>query len=259
MHWEYTKRRDGKIAITLDNNVWNFLFEKRIDLDSELPPDQFAIFIPREVEIEALAIPAHPSKSELKDYIARTIVSCGIRTTSVFGFATGGPGPQRYGGVGQGTWQSQTEREFYAAIREQYLIGRSIKNSQLGDNEGDAAVAAKSFFSVVLTCEHTRKTGPLRFAAEHGGKILCLADFDPSKLTLKAYIEAFYRQYDQVTHRPALLCGFRNVVAASESPSFPLLFREKLYEGVGDVGTVFFCDALAGLFDLLHLSAQVLA
>ena len=32
-----------------------------------------------------------------------------------------------------------------------------------------------------------------------------------------------------------------------------LLFREKLYEGIGDVGTVVFGDAHAGCFHLLHL------
>jgi hypothetical protein len=194
MNWQYTKRADGKIAITLDNNVWNFLFDKKLDLVSELPLDHFAISITREVEIETLAIPAHPSKTALKDYIARTIDNCHIRTTSVFGFASDGPGPQRVGGFDQGTWQSQTEAEFYAAIRDQYLIGRPEKNSQLTDNEADAAVAAKSFFSVVLTCELPKTTGPLRFAAENGGKILYLKDFDQSGLTLRAYIEDFYKQ-----------------------------------------------------------------
>jgi len=132
MHWEYTKRPDGKIAITLDNNVWDFLFQNKFDLTSELPPEQFAIFITREVEIEELAInPDDASKTALKDYIARTIVSRDIRTTSVFGFASDGPGPQRVGGFDQGTWQSQTEAEFYAAIGEQYLIGKSETHSLL--------------------------------------------------------------------------------------------------------------------------------
>ncbi|MGP8259822.1 MAG: hypothetical protein ACLQM6_07705 [Acidobacteriaceae bacterium] len=194
MTWEYMKRPDGKIAITLDNNVWDFLFINGLDLASELPLDRFVISITREVEIETSAIPVNPSKTALKDYIARTIVNSNIRTTSVFGFATAGPKPQRVGGFGQGTWQSRTETEFYAAIKDQYLIGRPEKNSQLTGNEADAAVAAKSFSSIVLTCELPKKPGPLRFAAEHGGKILYLANFDPSKLTLQAYVEAFYRQ-----------------------------------------------------------------
>ena len=194
MHWNYTKRPDGKIAVTLDNNVWDFLFQRNIDLALELPLDEFAIFITREVEIEGLAIPEKPSKAALKDYISRTISDSDIRTTSVFGFASDGPGPRRVGGFGHGTFQSQTEREFYAAISEQYLLGKSKTKSQLTKNEGDAAVAAQSFFSIALTCEGPDKSGPLRFAAEHGGKVLYLGEFDQSGLTLKEYIEAFYQQ-----------------------------------------------------------------
>jgi hypothetical protein len=173
--------------------VWDFLFLKQIDLAMELPQKEFAIFITREVEIETLAIPAtDPSKTALRDFIARTIAGCETRTTSVFGFA--GPDPQRLGGFGQGTWQSQTEREFYAAIRERFLLGKSEKNSRLTGNEGDAAVAAQSFFSIALTCERPNKSGPLRFAKENGGKVLYLEDFDQSGQTLKAYVTAFYRQ-----------------------------------------------------------------
>ena len=112
----------------------------------------------------------------------------------MFGFARQVPGPQRCGGFGQGTWQSQTEREFYAAISNQYLVGRPEKNSLLTDNEADAAIAATSFFSIVLTCEHPKKTGPLRFAAEHGGKILYLRNLDQCGLPLREYIKAFYMQ-----------------------------------------------------------------
>lgn len=192
MSWQYTKRDDQKIAITLDNNVWNFLMDNKLDLAVELPSDRFTIFIPREVEIEAQAVPLR--KNELKNFIAHTMARCSIKTTSVFGFATEGPGPQRMGGFGQGTWQSQTEREFYASIRDQYLIGKPEKNSQLTHNEGDAAMAAKSFSSIVLTWELRKTTGPLRFAAEHGGKILYLREFDPKAQTLKSYIETFYAQ-----------------------------------------------------------------
>ena len=194
MNRKYTKRDDGKIAVTLDNNVWDFLFHRKIDLAAELPSDEFAIFITREVEIERLAIPDNTSKAALRSYIDQTIARCDIKTTSVFGFATDGPGPQRVGGFGQGTWQSQTEREFYDAIRARYLLGKPETNSQLIKNEGDAAVAAQSFFSIALTCEKPGKSGPLRFAAEHGGKVLYLAAFDQSGMTLKEYVTAFYRQ-----------------------------------------------------------------
>jgi hypothetical protein len=192
MNWQYTKRGDGLIAVTLDNNVWDFLFEREIDLAAELPSDEFVIFITREVEIESMAIPDTEAKTMIKKYIARTKARCGIKTTAVFGFATDGPGPQRVGGFDQGTWQSQTEREFYDAIRQQYLLGRRERNSQLTQNEADAAVAAQSFFSIALTCERPETPGPLRFAAEHGGKVLYLPDIDRSGLILKAYIAALH-------------------------------------------------------------------
>ena len=192
MNLQYTRRGDGLIAVTLDNNVWDFLFARKTDLAAELPSDEFAVFITREVEIEGMAIPDTESNTMLKDYIVRTIARCGIKTTAVFGFATDGPGPQRVGGFDQGTWQSQTEREFYDAIRQPYLFGRRETNSQLTHNEADAAVAAQSFFSVALTCEKPGKPGPLRFAAEHGGKVLYLPDVDRSGLTLRSYIAAFH-------------------------------------------------------------------
>ena len=192
MKWTYTRRSDGVISVTLDNNVWDFLFLKKINLSQELPAGEFEIFITREVEIEGLAIPDTASKVPLKEYIDTTIASCNIRTTSVFGFAAPGSVPQRAGGFGQGTWQSQTEREFYDAIKLKYLIGKKETNSKLTKNEGDAAVAAQSFFSVALTCENPKKPGPLRFASEHGGKVLYLPDFEGGCLTLKEYVATFH-------------------------------------------------------------------
>jgi hypothetical protein len=194
--WSYTKRPDGKIAVTLDNNVWNFLFDRRVELSVELPGGEFFISITREVEIEGMAIPDNAEKALLRDYIKRTIESCDIKTTSVFGFNVPGLVHQRVGGWGSGTWQSQIEREFYDAVRPIYLIGKSETNSTLTKNEADAAVAAQSFFSIALTCENPQKAGPLRFAAESGGKVLYLADFDKHGRSLKEYIIAFHEKND---------------------------------------------------------------
>ena len=193
MHWQYVKRSDGRIAITLDNKVWNFLFQRNVDLAAELPLDRFAIFITREVEIEKDAIPGNESKRDLRQYIARTVAMAKIETTWVFGFAREEPGPERHGGFDVGLWQSPTETEFYAAIHERFLTGKSEKKSQLSDNEGDAAVTAKSFSSIALTCERPNKPGPLSFAATHGGKVLHLDRFDASGLTLREFIEHFYQ------------------------------------------------------------------
>ncbi|MGC2833526.1 MAG: hypothetical protein WA238_04880, partial [Methylocella sp.] len=77
-------------------------------------------------------------------------------------------------------------------ISHQHLLGKNNKGSGLTDNEADAALAAKSFFSVVLTNERPNKSGPLRVAAEHGGKVLYLATIDLSKMSLGECIEKCY-------------------------------------------------------------------
>lgn len=127
MPWQFVKRSDGKIAVTLDNNAWDFLFLENINVAKELPRRHFALYITREVEIETLAIPNDETKIALKEYIAGTIKACNIETTYIFGFAHKGAGPQRYGGFGVGVWQSNTQLEYYAAIRERYLMGRPQK------------------------------------------------------------------------------------------------------------------------------------
>jgi hypothetical protein len=189
--WQFKKRDDGKIGVTLDNNVWDFLFSENLNLASELPPDRFAIFITRQVKIEAEAIPN--TKTPLKEYITRTIESCNIKTTSVFGFASEGTKKQRVGGFGQGVWQSRTETEFYEAI-QQYLASDKEMGSELSKNEGDAAVAAQSFFSIVLTCESPKNGGPLRFANENGGKVLYLKNFDRTTMTLRDLVQNCHEQ-----------------------------------------------------------------
>lgn len=185
MSWRYTRREDGKVAVTIDNNVWDFLLNRGIDLASELPPDKFLLFIPREVEIEAAAIKDNKKKA----YIWDTILKHNIQTTHTFGFAEFG-----MGGGFQGRFQSQTEIDFYALISEQWLLGRKEKGSGLSGNEADAAVAALSFFSVVLTMEKPNKTGPLRIAAEHGGKVLYLRNLNKVGLSLREYIEDCYQR-----------------------------------------------------------------
>lgn len=192
VYWQFTKRPDDRIAITLDNNVWDFFFRNNTDLAVELPQDRFALFITREVEIETSAIPNEEAKALLKQYIAHTIEACGIETTWVFGFAHEGPGPERYGGFDVGVWQSNTEQEYYEAIRQRFLEGKGMRKSELLHNEGDAAVGAQSFFSVALTCEKPTKQGPLRFARENGGAVLYLPDMIQNGQTLRAYIESYY-------------------------------------------------------------------
>ncbi len=192
MALSYSRREDGMISVVIDSNAWNYLFEKGIDLFSELPPDKFLLFIPREIEIEIEAIPNNESKRELIAYIRQSVADCDVKTTHVFGFFTQNTKVQIYGGFGFGTFQSATELEFYDLIRDQYIIGKACRNSGLGTNVADAAVAAKSFYSIVLTNENPNKSGPLRVAFDRGGNVLYLTKLDNSNLFLKDFIIQFH-------------------------------------------------------------------
>ena len=184
----YQRRTDGRIAVTIDSNVWDQLHDLNLELAIELPIKRFVLFVPREVEIELGAIPKQPDKIALKKYISRQMLDASVEVSAIFGFATEA-GPQRHGGFGFGTFQSEDSRAFYAAIRDQYLIDKPIRGSQLSHNEGDAALGAASLSSVVLTRD-LRKAGPLRVAHEYGGKLVDMTQFDSAGPSLASLIEA---------------------------------------------------------------------
>lgn len=182
------------IAVYIDSCAWNYLHENAIDLLAELPPSKYKLYITREVEIEA--IPDNEKKKALKDYIRVNIRNAAIRTTAVFGFQTMDPDGtpskvQVYGGFDQGTFQSPEDRKYYASPEVQaQLIGKSKKGSGLSDNQTDASLAVRSFRAFILTNENPQKTGPLKMAAEKGGKVVYLsAQVENSELSLGQYLE----------------------------------------------------------------------
>ncbi|GLI98803.1 MULTISPECIES: hypothetical protein [unclassified Sphingobium] len=188
----YTARADGRVAVTIDSNVWDQFFALGFDLAAELPVTRFALFVPREIEIEIAAIPDRPDKVALKAYIREQMRDASVKVSAVFGFTTQ-KGPQRRGGFGFGTFQSEDARAFYAAIREPFLIGKPTRNSQLSHNEGDAALGAASLASVVLTRD-LKKAGPLRVARDHGGKLIDMTTFDRAGPSLASLIDTCHAE-----------------------------------------------------------------
>lgn len=165
--WTYDRRTDGRIAVTLDSNVWNLLFEASVDLAAEFPIAQFALFVPREGEIEATAI----TKPELLEFIEDATRRAEVVTAAIVGFDTG-ERPQRMAPMGFGTFQSAKEAEIRAAMHK--YLGNKQKGSGLYRNEGDMAVAVAAFSSIVVTAERPTKRGPLKFAFQRGGRIVYL-------------------------------------------------------------------------------------
>jgi hypothetical protein len=168
-HWGYRPRADGVISITLDSNMWNWLYKhcSSVRLVEELPQPRFEIFIPREVEIEHLAIPEKEEKRSLRQFIADTIAECRVQTTSYFGFGAEEGEVDRHGTFGFGTFIELDEVRRLEEMRHFYGTRRP---SGLARDEGDVMLANQSCFSVVLSCDS--KPGPLTYAQERGGKVL---------------------------------------------------------------------------------------
>jgi hypothetical protein len=185
----YLRRTDSQIAVTIDSNVWNLFHTLDVRLSEVLPNSRFLLFIPREIEIETVAIP--DSKPDLKAYISYQMQDAGVTVTAIFGFAHEGGGPERHGGFGFGTFQSEDARAYYATVRMPHLLGKGGRNSGLTDNEGDAALGAESLSSVVLTRD-LKKAGPLLVALEHGGKVFDMRPYEQAIGTLADDIARYH-------------------------------------------------------------------
>lgn len=93
-------------------------------------------------------------------------------------------------GFGQGSFQSDQERAYYASpeIKAQ-ILGKPIKGSGLSANQADASLAVLANDAVILTDESPDKPGPLKLAANKGAKIIHLgAQFASSSLSLGAFV-----------------------------------------------------------------------
>lgn len=169
--------KTGLVPVFLDGNVWNYMFDRGLALDVELPPDRFSLAITRESEMELVAIPAE--KNGLRDFIMTAIAERPIPIDSWFGWNVESlpPDEQRNGGFGFGRWASQGEVKFYHDLQNE--IRKTKKRSKLFANEGDVALASRSSHSLVLSLD--AKAGPLKIAQALGGKVCFLTGLAPPR------------------------------------------------------------------------------
>ena len=174
-------------SVYIDNNVWDFLFARQMDLSIELPRDEFCICITREAEFEIPPMPA-----EKRAFAEAVIAKCAIATDTFFGFNDESlpPAEQRVAGFDQGRWASPEELAFISQQRT--ALKDRMRPSKLYDGEADLSLAARSVHSVVLSLD--KKQGPINKAYEQGGKVVFLTDFDKSGLTLREFIRAALAQ-----------------------------------------------------------------
>lgn len=187
------------ISVTIDSCAWNFFSDNKYDLCVELPPERFSLFITREVELELDQIPDEShgvDKRLLKDYIRTSIQLRNVETSSIFGFSEANvPGePSRYGGFGQGTFESDIERDWrQREDTKRYVIDApKRKSSFLRKDEADVSQAVASLSSVLITAD--AKKGPISVAAVNGGRVLYLSEFQNSGLKLADYIEQLFAE-----------------------------------------------------------------
>ncbi|WP_374556047.1 hypothetical protein [Aquitalea pelogenes] len=180
--------QDLPISIYIDNNVWDFLYERKLDLAAELPCEKFCICITREAEFE---IPPIVNKNpELKRFIDDSIEKCLVKVDSFFGFYNESlpQNEQRVSGFNIGRFASQEEINFMIQQRIPLKKKHIIKNqkTKLYKEEADISIAARSFHSVVLSLD--AKKGPINDAYRQGGKVVFLTDFDSSGMALSEFI-----------------------------------------------------------------------
>lgn len=176
-------------SIFIDNNIWDFLFARNLDLSVELPSSRYSIGITREAEFEIP--PIKERNPELELFIEQQRAKCKVVVDTYFGFeeSTIPSDEQRVAGFGHGRWASQKETEFIAAQNRKMANRNRRKNekTKLHKEEADVALAARSFDSIVLSLD--AKEGPILDARRSGGQVVFLTNFDARGKSLKQFID----------------------------------------------------------------------
>jgi hypothetical protein len=157
--------------IFIDNNVWDQLFLRNVDLNIHFPKDQYSIFVTSEGVFEVAQIPPGAKKG-LKKYIEKYIKDY-VMEDSIFGFND--PNlpldEQRVSGFEFGRFGSLVENEIRTKLVSEYGSTKKRKSSQiLYSQEADIELATRSIDNIVLTLD--KKKGPLKDAKELGGNVV---------------------------------------------------------------------------------------
>lgn len=168
------------LSIFVDNNAWDILFERNVDLGEALPKSEYRLAITREAEFEINMLP-----DEKLAYVRGNITSGEVRTDIYFGFSDGSPpgSPQRVGCFGEGRFISSAESAVLAA--ESGRVGSTQRPTGLYKNEADVSLAARSVHSILLTCDKKGILG--RVEEKYGATVIDLSTW-PEGLSLSDFI-----------------------------------------------------------------------
>lgn len=113
------------LVLYLDNNVWDLFYEHGIDIDKELPSDEFTLRITREAEFEIPPITDDAKRA----YVERILATGRVKVDSYFGFYDEAlqPHEQRVSGFGDvhnpdvgGRFIEESEAELFE--QERHLV-----------------------------------------------------------------------------------------------------------------------------------------
>ncbi|WP_150463934.1 hypothetical protein [Francisella sp. XLW-1] len=178
--------------IFLDNNIFDFLYDKKIDLLHEFPKEQFIICVPKEVKFESDCMP-----SDKLIFVKSLFENNIVITHSYFGFYDDRHvnNFQRVGGYDEGVYISKVERDFKLELNNNFLSNTDKKHPKhnLYKNEGDIALAVRSVHNIVLTNDRKgskgAKKGPLNYAYDEGYGVVFLNEYDGT-ISLKEYVRS---------------------------------------------------------------------
>ncbi len=182
------------VRVFIDNNVWDIFYQYSLDLNSELPINEFDIIITKEAEFEIKGMP-----DKKKKYAEYQIKNRNIRTDKLFGFFNENYllSEQRVGGYS--TYDNKVvggrfikDDEFKIIKEERNALGSKKKKTGLYNNEADIAIAARSLNSIVLTCDNRKVLK--RAKNRKGSMVIDLSGFN-NTITIRQIISEFMKKY----------------------------------------------------------------
>jgi hypothetical protein len=174
--------------IFIDNNVFDFLFDKDIDICKEFPKENYNLYITKEVKFETEPIP----NKEKSAFIDNLLNKC-ITIKPFFGFSNPNhtADKQRAGGFGEGYFSTAENELFRKELNQQFPNQKKNSKHDLYTNEADIDLAVRSIDSIVLSFDDKqgkgKSKGPLNIAFEKGYKVVFLRGLKDFRNTLNLH------------------------------------------------------------------------
>ena len=169
------------VSVFIDNNAWDYLFARKVDLAVDISSGDFVFAITCEAEFEIRTLP-----EDLKSYVSKWI-TCGVVTTDTyFGFAeASSDGESRVGGFGCGRFIDLAESEILSS--ENGVVKGTLRPTGLYKNEADVSLAARSVHSAILNSDTKKVLG--RVVSKYGGVVVNLAHW-PADMSFDSYMKS---------------------------------------------------------------------